>query len=352
MLEKKQYTIWEEDEYHHPNTYGFVPNLMAYLHEDVSDVKKNVSNLYPAIIVVPGGGYTSVSPTEGEIVAERFYEEGYQAFVLTYTINPFMGTPIKMQALRDLSRAIRYIRSQSKQFCIDSNRVAVCGFSAGGHLCASSCVHFLDIAEEDTKTGRKYAVYSNRPDAAILSYPVISSGKYAHQGSFLALLGKNIYENTEEPYEGIPGCKTKAQALSYMSLEKHVTKDTPPCFLWHTEPDDCVPMENSLFFVQELRKKRIPVGYHIFSSGGHGLSLANETWAKGLFGKAYTHEQTKRLVLAIKSGKLSLDEEEQREYEAFCQELKEHPKWIETKNNPEVEQWFDMAVLWLSQNMQ
>lgn len=347
MLEKKKYIIWEEGEYTHPNVCGFVPSIMAYLHNE----KKEENNPYPCMIVVPGGGYASVSPTEGEIVAKRFYEKGYQAFVLTYTINRLMGTPVKMQALKDISRAIRYIRSHAEQFDININQVVICGFSAGGHLCASSCVHFADVAEEDTDTGRKYAKYSNRPDAAILSYPVITSGPYAHQDSFRALLGRDIYENIEESYEGILGCKTKEDALQYMSLEKHVTKDTPPCFLWHTVTDELVPMENSLLFMRELRREKISVGYHIFSSGHHGMSLANETWAKGLFGEDYTHEQTNRLMAAIRAEEISLSEEDKKEYETFCEYQKEHPEWIEGDTNPEVEQWFDMAVMWLSANL-
>lgn len=347
MLEKKKYTIWEKEEYTHPNTFGFMPSLMAYLHDE----EKAQDKTYPCMIVVPGGGYASVSPTEGEMVAKKFYENGYQAFVLTYTINRFLGTPIKMQALKDISRAIRYIRSQAKQFCIDENRVAVCGFSAGGHLCASICTHFLDIEEENTAAGRIYAQYSNRPNAAILSYPVITSGSYAHQDSFRALLGRDIYQNTSEPYDGIPNCKTKASALEYMSLEKHITKDTPPCFLWHTVTDELVPMENSLMFMQELKRKKIPVGYHLFSSGDHGMSLANETWAKGLFGDDYTHEQTNLLLLAISSGEISLDQEEQKEYEAFCEYQRENPDWIEGEEDIEVEQWFTMAINWLAKNM-
>lgn len=347
MLEKKKYIIWEKEEYTHPNTCGFMPSIMAYLHDEEKDPDKT----YPCMIVVPGGGYASVSPTEGEIIAEQFYKNGYQAFVLTYTINRLMGTPIKMQALKDISRAIRYIRSQAKKFCIDSDKVAVCGFSAGGHLCASICTHFLDIEEENTEAGRRYAQYSNRPDAAILSYPVITSGSYAHQDSFRALLGRDIYQNISEPYDGIPNCNTKEEALEYMSLEKHITKDTPPCFLWHTVTDELVPMENSLIFMQELKRRKIPVGYHLFSSGNHGMSLANKTWAKGLFGEDYTHEQTNLLLLAISSGEISLDEEEQKEYEAFCEYQRENPNWIEGEEDIEVEQWFTMAINWLAKNM-
>ena len=100
-----------------------------------------------------------------------------------------------------------------------------------------------------------------RPNGMILCYPVITSGEYAHRGSFEALLGEDAYDPE----------KRKEQ-----SLELQVTKDTPPTFLWHTEPDDCVPVENSLFFFEALHKNKIPVEMHIYPAGGHGLSLANE----------------------------------------------------------------------------
>ena len=99
-----------------------------------------------------------------------------------------MLEPLKDQPMRDPSRAIRFIRSRAGEFCIDPDRLVICGFSAGGHLCASVCVHFADISDE------VYEGISNRPDAAILSYPVITSGDKAHQGSIQALLGADATE--------------------------------------------------------------------------------------------------------------------------------------------------------------
>ena len=100
-----------------------------------------------------------------------------------------------------------------------------------------------------------------RPNGLMLSYPVITSGAYAHKGSFEALLGEDAWN--EE--------KRKEQ-----SLELHVTEDVPPVFLWHTEPDDCVPVENSLLFYQALHAHHVSVEMHIYPAGEHGLSLANE----------------------------------------------------------------------------
>ncbi len=176
------------------------PSLVSYIHED--EQKR------PCMIVVPGGGYRFVSQREGEIVARKFYDKGYNTFVLTYTTDLTLTEPLREQPMKDLARAI---------YQIDPEKVILCGFSAGGHLCASVGVHYEDIQDEH----RVYKKFSCRPDAVILSYPVITSGMYAHKDSFKVLYGEDATE-TE---------------LHYMSLEKHVTKKIPPCFVWHTVSD-------------------------------------------------------------------------------------------------------------------
>ena len=98
----------------------------------------------------------------------------------------------------------------------------------------------------------------------MLSYPVITSGRKAHRGSFENLLGDRYEELVEE-----------------MSLENQVDADTPPAFLWHTTEDDCVPVENSLLFYQALHDQGISVEMHIYPHGPHGLGLANELTAAG-----------------------------------------------------------------------
>ena len=90
-------------------------------------------------------------------------------------------------------------------------------------------------------------------------YPVFSSGDKAHQGSFESVLGED-YADEEK--------------LRFLSLEFNVTKDTPPTFMWHTAPDDTVPVENSLLFFQALHALDIPAELHIYPVGGHGLGLA------------------------------------------------------------------------------
>lgn len=217
------------------------------------------------MLVVPGGGYAMVSPTEGEIVAKRFFEAGYQAFVLTYTTNMFDLAPLYKQPLADISRSVRCIRKFAADWHVLSDRISCCGFSAGAHLVGSLAVHY---EEQEDKAG-DWQVFSNRPDAVILCYPVITSGEKAHGEGFGRLLGKNA----------------SAEQLAWISLENHVTADTPPAFLWQTMTDELVSVENSILYAKACREAGVPCELHLFMNGAHGLSLANEDWASGNFGE-------------------------------------------------------------------
>lgn len=257
--------LWEKEEYQYPCVGEFLPNLTTYLHED--------EKIRPAMLVVPGGGYALVSPTEGEIVAKRFYEAGYQAFVLTYTTNMFRIKPLHRQPLEDISRAVCCIRSHAGQWHIQEDRIACCGFSAGAHLTGSLAVHY----EEQEAGEGPWRDVSNRPDAVILCYPVITSGEKAHRESFELLLGLDA----------------SAEQLAWASLENHVTADTPPVFLWQTITDELVPVENSILFARACRRAEVPCELHLFMEGMHGMSLANAEWAAGNFGEdsVYTMQQ-------------------------------------------------------------
>lgn len=254
---KTTINLWEKGEYQYPCAGEFLPNITTYLHED--------DEIRPAMLVVPGGGYAIVSPTEGEIVAKRFFEAGYQAFVLTYTTNMFRLEPLHRQPLEDISRAVRCIRKNAEEWHVQSDRIVCCGFSAGAHLVGSLAVHYKEQeAEQEPWKG-----ISNRPDAVILCYPVITSGEKAHRESFELLLGQDASE----------------EQLAWASLENHVTADTPPAFLWHTITDELVPVENSILYAKACHKAGVPCELHLFMEGKHGLSLANEEWASGKWGE-------------------------------------------------------------------
>ncbi len=312
----KQINIWEEGEYSYPLACGFITNITPYLHEDGKD--------RPCIIVVPGGAYSFVSPSEGEIVAKKFFGFGYNCFVLTYTVNPTYDYPLDNQPMKDLSRAVRFVRSKSKEFNIIKDKLAVCGFSAGGHLCASVCTHFDDVDENNPK----YMEYSNRPDAAILCYPVISAGKYIHQGSFDALLG----------------FEAKKERLEYYSVEKHVKDNTPPCFIWQTATDETVPVENSYLFANALKEKGVAFAHHVFSEGKHGLSTADEVYASGEYGIPYTTFQNYAVSKGIKEGRIAVKEEVRKIMEFY-----ENAEFEKPKANKEAAFWPVLADAWLNQ---
>ncbi len=205
-----------------------------------------------AVLICPGGGYGFTSNREAETFAIRFNAAGYHAFVLYYSVAPNKHP----QPLRDVTRSMCIIRDNAEKWGINKDKIAVIGFSAGGHLAGSlgtlwSKDYLLDVP--GMEPGK------NKPNALILCYPVITSGEFAHRGSFINLLGEDASE----------------EMLESLSLEKQVSCDTPPTFLWHTFSDPGVPVENSLLFANALRKNNIPFEMHIYPFGGHGLSTAD-----------------------------------------------------------------------------
>ena len=327
--------LWDEGEYDASRFWGFVPSVHTYIHKECREKR-------PCILVVPGGGYSTVSPTEAGIVAEAYFEKGFQVFVLTYTTDMLMKEALKLQPLKDISRAVRYIRCHADDFHIDANHLAVCGFSAGSHLCESLCVHYKDIED------KRYESYSNKPNAAILSYPLVTAREGEQYDCFRILLGKNIYKELTAEFTGIPGAGTGAEALEYMRIEKQITEDMVPCFIWQTRDDEVVHIENSMLLVQALQTHQIPYAYHIFSHGQHGLSLANERWASGDFGDPYTLDQPMRVVQAVKDGTYVLTEEEKVGYGYFMEFLEGNPEMEPPKENKECTAWLDMSVDWLN----
>jgi len=256
--------LWRKEEYTYPVVGDFIPSITCYIHED--------EQIRPAYIVVPGGGYEMVSAAEGEIVAKKFYEKGFQTFVVTYTTRMPGPDPVRFQAMKDLAKAIAYVRKNAMELKVDTDKVTICGFSAGAHLCGCLAVHY---DEPEIQLGEEYEGVSIRPDYVVLSYPVITSGEYAHKGSFIALLGESA----------------TPEELAYMSIEKQVNENTPPIFLWQTATDETVPVENSYLMAEACKKAGIPCEHHVFHKGIHGLSLANDEWAKGEYGGSYCLKQ-------------------------------------------------------------
>ncbi len=234
-----------------PGKSDFTATLTGYVPDNTPEVDMNRKR--PAVLVLPGGGYEYTSDRENEPIALKFAAEGICAFALKYSCDPARFP----QALCEALAALKFIRENAEKFSIDSDNIAVCGFSAGGHLAASVGVLWNKpfIAEHIGEYG---AIM--KPNKLILSYPVIKNGEHAHQGSFNALLGDKV---------------TNPEMLELTSLEKQVSTETPPSFIWHTYEDDCVPVQNSLAFANALVENNVPVELHVYRRGWHGLSLGN-----------------------------------------------------------------------------
>ena len=206
-----------------------------------------------AVIILPGGGYTMLAPYEGEPFARLVNEMGAHAFVVNYRLMPYKH-PVM---LFDVLRAVRLVRAHAKEWKIDPDKIAVMGSSAGGHAAAMAACHF-----DAPLTYEQDAIdaVSGRPDGCILCYPVVTTGEYAHEGS------KNVLLGVDAPEE----------LLEYASIERNISPDTPPFFIWHTAEDETVPVENSLMLTMALSRAKIPFEAHIFPYGRHGLGLSEE----------------------------------------------------------------------------
>jgi acetyl esterase/lipase len=205
-----------------------------------------------SVVICPGGGYGGLADHEGRPVAEWLNRLGVAGIVLKYRLGPRYHHPAMLQ---DAGRAIRTVRARAEEWKLDPKRVAILGFSAGGHLASTAGTHF-DAGRDDAADPIERQ--SSRPDRMILIYPVVAlATPYAHAGSRRNLLG-------DQPTPDV---------LTSLSNETQVTAQTPPAFLVHTFEDTAVPVENSLLFVMAMRKAGVPVELHLFEKGRHGLGL-------------------------------------------------------------------------------
>ena len=207
------------------------------------------------VLVFPGGGYSGRAPHEHRPVAECFNQYGFHGAVLDYRTANTCPTPLALGPWEDAQRAVRLVRLFAGEWHVKADKIAVLGFSAGGHLTAWTATRF---SAGDPNAAHPADRLSSRPDAAVPCYPVISAGPHGHSGSIQNLAGP-----TPTP-----------EQIEFFSNERHVTPQTPPMFLWHTADDGGVPVENSLFMAQALRNAKVPFALHVYPTGNHGLGLA------------------------------------------------------------------------------
>jgi acetyl esterase/lipase len=209
-----------------------------------------------AVVVCPGGGYGTLAVDhEGRQIGEWLNARGVAAFVLKYRLGPRYHHPAPLQ---DAQRALRTVRAQAAAFHVAPDRIGIWGFSAGGHLASTAGTHF-DAGDPGSADPIERA--SSRPDFLILAYPVITMElQYTHKGSRRNLLG-------DQP---------DPQLVEDLSNEQRVTARTPPAFLFFTDDDPAVPVENGVLFYQALHKAGVPAEIHIYQHGPHGVGLAQK----------------------------------------------------------------------------
>jgi acetyl esterase/lipase len=223
-----------------------IPSIVPYL---VTTSQPN-----SVILIAPGGGYMGRAQHEGKDIALWLNSIGISAFVLNYRHAPFRH-PIPFL---DAQRAVRFIRYHAQEFKIDPTRLGMLGFSAGGHLTSTICTLTQRSWFLENYCPDEIDRMDDLPNVCILCYPVISLQTMPHEGSRYNLLGK-----TPNP-----------ELMSMLSTETQVNPNTPPTFIWTTKTDAAVAYQNSVMFVESLKKHEIDHEFHLFSDGRHGLGLA------------------------------------------------------------------------------
>lgn len=257
---------------------GKVPNSIESTEQEVKNVNQNGDTRYEkvnqptleihlpekdkatgaAIVIMPGGGYRLLSYTnEGTSIAAAFNKIGIAAFILKYRLpSDKIMADKSIGPLQDAQQAIKTVRMRAKEWGVDTAKVGIIGFSAGGHLASTTGTHFKKAVIDNKEN------INLRPDFMILMYPVISfTEELMHKGSRDNLIGANATPELTKLY----------------SNETQVTERTPPTMLIHAGDDKTVKVANSLRFYESLVKCGVPAEMHLYPKGGHGFGLNNKT---------------------------------------------------------------------------
>ncbi len=235
-----------------PRPEGAKGYLNSYILERSKEYSAN--RMRPAMIVFTGGGYWMRSDREKEPIALSYLAKGFNAFTVEYTVGSESDNAHMPVMLIEACMAVAFVRENADKYFIRKDKIGVIGFSAGGHLAGSVTTMWNEISVQNALK-EKYTLA--RPDVAVLCYPVITFTHPTHGGT-------RDWATNSNP-----------DLYDYYSLEKRVTKNTSPCFIWATSEDNCVPPISSILMAQALAENGVPFDLHIYHKGGHGLALAN-----------------------------------------------------------------------------
>lgn len=240
--------IYLKESYPFLGEEGRDPYLTIYVQQNMREDQQK----RPAVLLCPGGAYRSVSPREAEPIALHLLNMYCNVFVLTYSVVPHKFPT----QLREVAAAMELLHANAEAWSIDPEKIAIMGFSAGGHLAAHYSTAY------DCPEVRAVFPDSRPVQGSILCYPVISAdSRYGHMGSFKNLTGE------ETPFS--------EEFVNKFSCDRLVTEKTPPAFLWHTASDQAAPVAGSLLYAQALAAYKIPLALHIYPHGPHGLSTVD-----------------------------------------------------------------------------
>ncbi|MFI3206469.1 MAG: alpha/beta hydrolase [Clostridia bacterium] len=245
------------------NCFTFKPNeesdafVRAFLHTPLTEMKKYRTKR-PSVIVCPGGGYRYLSEREAEPVASKYYADGYNVFILYYSLNE---NAKNLAPLKELSLTIMKIRDNQDEWGCEPEKIASCGFSAGGHLVACISTMWDDselLKSIDTQNGK------NKPNAIIACYAAFSDKNFDKNSSIMNIDGMS-----------------KQEAMKFYSAYEKVSKNTCPTFIFHCMNDPVAKVENAILHAQKLDEFDIYSEIHFFPTGAHGGSIyKNETNSK------------------------------------------------------------------------
>ena len=231
---------------------GCDPTLTVFIPREYSPVEMPhlAGARRPGVLLCPGGAYRFVSVREGEPIAMHLLSEGFCVYMLTYSVAP---NRFPTQVL-EVAAALELIHEKSADWNVDPDRIAIMGFSAGGHLAA----HYSNVY--NCPEVRAVFPESKALKASVLCYPVISADpKVTHIESIENVSGRSLAE----------------EALPFFSCDKLVTDKTPPTYLWSTAEDELVPVMNTILYAQALAAHNVPFELHIYPSGPHGMATVD-----------------------------------------------------------------------------
>ncbi len=215
--------------------------------------------LRSGVVVLPGGAYLMHGNCEGEPVATAFAAAGYNAYLLKYSVAPHAEFP---NSAADVCRALKLLRSHAADFHQDENKLALCGFSAGGHVaaCVGTMWNRADVLELSGCENEE-----GKPNALILGYPCITAD----------------IQGEAEMYQNLTGRYTMAELKRMASAEQWVGSHTPPVFLWNMYEDKLVPVEHGIKLMEALAAHDVPFECHTYMNGNHGIGSGNRADALG-----------------------------------------------------------------------